>query len=87
MPCAHCGHRHHIRPRELGTPRVCVSCTQPLSISDVVLAPRRHHRNKHQNHQTRHGRRGAHSDFADAAWAVLIIGLAVLLALGALTVL
>ncbi len=76
LHCSRCGHHRHVRPRELRVPRVCGACGQPLLTGDVILAPKRHH------HAHRHARaRVAPPKYGDAAWAVLIVGLALTAAL------
>lgn len=80
--CQRCGHRHRIRFSELATERVCANCGWTLAIGTIVLMPR--HRRRHTVRHVHHGHAGAH---ADAAWAVLIIGLTLVIAVLALTVL
>lgn len=80
--CQRCGHRHRIRFRELATERVCANCGWTLAVGTVILTPRRRHR-----HAVRHVHHRHASAHADAAWAVLIIGLTLVIAVLALTVL
>jgi hypothetical protein len=62
---------------------LCARCSTPLIVGDIVLPPRRH-----VHHPAHRARRHVHaSAHADAAWAVLIIGLTIVIAVLALTVL
>jgi len=79
LTCDRCGHHHHIRPRELGAERLCPTCGKPFVVGDVALNPRRRHRVQRQSHHT------VSRNYADAAWAVLILGLALVIALLAIT--
>lgn len=80
--CQRCGHRHRIRFRELATERVCANCGWTLAVGTIILTQRQHHRNTLRH--VRHRQTSAH---ADAAWAVLIVGLTLVIAVLALTVL
>ncbi len=87
IKCARCGHHQSIPSRELATERVCAKCGATVAVPDIELSPR-HHQQQRQNenrHASRHSRRI--SKHADAAWAVLIIGLTLVIALLALTLL
>ena len=77
--CDRCGHQQHLRLRELSSQPLCSVCGNPLVVGDVILPPRRHHRSR------RHRRPSLSSGYADAAWAVLIVGLALVITLFALT--
>ncbi len=69
------------RLREIGTERLCARCSQTITIGDVVLVPRRSARS-----QARHHYAGG-TPQADAAWAVLILGLTLVITLLGLTIL
>lgn len=84
VECERCGHGHHVRPRELATERLCAKCGAELVIGDLVLAPRRRHRVRRMRYQ--HHAPGG-SAYADAAWAVLILGLTLVISILALTIL
>lgn len=79
ITCDRCGHHTSIRPRTLAAPRLCSQCGAALLIGDVVLTPRRRQRVHHHRH------RALSPAYADAAWAVLIIGLALVVALLAIS--
>jgi hypothetical protein len=84
VECERCGHAMHVRPREIGTERLCAKCAQQLSIADVVLTPRRRHGARRVRYHGRH--RHGHA-YADAAGAVLILGLTLVISILALTIL
>ena len=75
--CPRCGRAVRVRTSERSVQRFCVGCGMALDIDDVVLTPRRRRRVHTHSHRPRHtlDRR------ADAAWAVMIIGLAILICL------
>jgi primosomal protein N' len=77
--CDRCGHRQHLRLRELGSQPLCSVCRNPLVVGDVILSPRHHHRSR------RHRRPSLSPGYADAAWAVLIVGLALVITLFVMT--
>lgn len=79
--CDRCGRRHQVRVTELRTERHCAACSKPLVIADVALAPRHRHHHHHRPHSRLHGSLDRRSD---AAWAVLIIGLTILMCVGSL---
>jgi hypothetical protein len=79
--CERCGHSARIAPRKLATERLCTVCGKTLKIGDLVLAPYRHH---HQHHHQHHV---AAKSYGDAAWAMLIIGLTLVILVLSLTVL
>lgn len=81
--CTRCGHSQRIRIRESRTEHLCAKCGQTLTLSEIVLPPRRHR--AHSAHH--HHRYVGGSAHADAAYAVLIIGLTIVIAVLALTVL
>lgn len=78
--CERCGEVQHVPLSELGGERPCLVCGRPLTVGDVLLIPRRRRRVRSRR------RRSSVPDYADAAWAVLIIGVTLLIALFSLTV-
>jgi hypothetical protein len=88
-----CNRQQRIRIGELRAERLCAVCAKPLEIGDVILPPRRHThthaRAAHAPHRAhRRHRPGAPSGHhGDAAWAVLIIGLTLVICVLSLTVL
>ena len=84
LKCSRCNHSQHIRSRELGTERLCAKCGQTLLVEDVILHPRqRRHHAIHHTHANNH----YISAHADAAAAVLIVGLTLVITVLALTIL
>jgi hypothetical protein len=84
VKCGRCGRRHHVPLQQVRTERVCADCSCPLEVGDVVLNPRRRHHPGHRPHPKRqrpHHHHHALDKRADAAWAVLIIGMAILISL------
>jgi LSD1 subclass zinc finger protein len=80
VKCGRCGNHQHVRPRELGMERLCAKCGKELLIPNLTLTP--HHHPRARRAKRHHG-----SAHADAAWAVMILGLTLLVAVLALTVL
>jgi|GEM_PF-3853912 len=79
VTCDRCRHHRRIRPREVVLPQLCAHCGAQLVIGDVILEPRRgRHVQRHRHHHH------LSPAYADAAWAVLIIGLALVVVLLAL---
>ena len=81
VACVHCGQSRSVRLSELTSPQQCPACSHPIATVDLVLAP---HRRRRPNHRRHHA---AADNHADAAWAVLIIGMTLVAAAIALTVL
>lgn len=86
--CVRCNRQQRIRIGELRAERLCAVCGKSLELGDVVLPPRRHQHTHaaHRSHRRhRPGTPGGHH--GDAAWAVLIIGLTLVICVLSLTVL
>jgi DNA-directed RNA polymerase subunit RPC12/RpoP len=77
VACIRCGKSRTLQLTELTQHRLCANCSQPLTVGDVVLRPH-HHRRHHTPSQRAEHRR---SNYADAAWAVLMLGVVVLITL------
>jgi DNA-directed RNA polymerase subunit RPC12/RpoP len=76
--CLRCGHEHHIPVHELTNERLCATCGNELARPDVLL-PARHRHHRHRRHRALRLRRTDRR--TDAAWAVLIVGLTILICL------
>ncbi len=81
VECDRCGHTTRARLRELGTERLCAKCSKSILIANVVLTPRRSLRSRPRNRYV------GGTPQADAAWAVLILALTMVITLLGLTVL
>jgi hypothetical protein len=81
LVCGRCNHTQYVRHTELGAERICAKCSNTLSLDEVVLSPRRHVR-RHHHHHRHHS-----TERADAAGAVLIIGITILIMVLAMTIL
>ncbi len=79
--CDRCGRSARVPPRRLGSERLCAVCGNVLKAGDLVLTP---YRRRHHHHHPHHA---ATSPYGDAAWAMLIIGLTLLVLVLSLTVL
>ena len=80
--CGRCGHGQSIPAREYGLERLCANCGKPFALQDVTLPP--HQLHPHAHHVRRHRPAGSHGA---AAWAVLILGLTLVIVVLALTIL
>lgn len=73
LACSRCGHSQRVHLRKLDAEWLCCNCGQSMTADDLTLTPR-HWRGSHRH---RHGR----IKHADAAWAVAVLALTLLIAL------